>query len=51
VVVTIVIDELIGLAVRSRRRKAIVEHQERNGSAPLPALTRLDAGVHMVGRW
>jgi uncharacterized integral membrane protein len=36
VVVTIVIDELIGLAVRSRRRKAIVEHQElqRLRSAP-----------------
>ena len=28
VIITIVIDELIGLAVRSRRRKSIVEHQE-----------------------
>ena len=28
VIATIVIDELIGLAVRSRRRKAIVERQE-----------------------
>ncbi len=36
VILTIVIDELIGLAVRSRRRKAIVEHQElqRLRSAP-----------------
>jgi uncharacterized integral membrane protein len=36
VILTIVIDELIGLAVRSRRRKSIVEHQElqRLRSAP-----------------
>ncbi len=36
VIITIVIDELIGLAVRSQRRKSIVEHQElqRLRSAP-----------------
>ena len=36
VIITIVIDELIGLAVRSQRRKSIIEHQElqRLRSAP-----------------